>query len=154
WAQIASHMPQLVNAIAHAPVVANLAKAVAGIAQRRALPRFANRTFVAWFDSRPRRPSLGAEGPQVLIWPDTFNNYFHPDTAIAATEVLESAGCHVVVPSRPLCCGRPLYDYGFLTQAKRELGEILDELRPHLRAGTPIVVLEPSCLAVFRDELV
>jgi len=89
-----------------------------------------------------------------MLWPDTFNNHFHPDTAVAAVEVLEAAGCDVVLPSRRLCCGRPLYDYGFLVHARRLLRDILDELRPHLEAGTPIVVLEPSCLAVFRDELV
>jgi FAD/FMN-containing dehydrogenase/Fe-S oxidoreductase len=154
WARVASHAPALVNVVTQTPGVSNLAKAIAGIAQRRTLPRFANRTFVAWFHSRGRQPSRDAPGSRVLLWPDTFNNYFHPDTAIAATEVLESAGCDVFVPPRPLCCGRPLYDYGLLAEAKRTLRDILDELRPHLRAGTPVVVLEPSCLAVFRDELV
>jgi len=90
----------------------------------------------------------------VLLWPDTFNNHFHPETAIAATEVLEAAGFTVSIPSRPMCCGRPLYDYGFLTHAKALLRDIMAGLEPAIRAGTPIVVLEPSCLAVFRDELV
>jgi Fe-S oxidoreductase len=87
------------------------------------------------------------------LWPDTFNNYFHPATAIAATEVLEAAGCAVEVPGAAVCCGRPLYDYGLLRKAKRTLRSTLDAMRPYLDAGTPIVVLEPSCLAVFRDEL-
>jgi FAD/FMN-containing dehydrogenase/Fe-S oxidoreductase len=153
WARLASHAPQLANLLTHTPGLSNLAKAVAGVAQRRALPRFANRTFTAWFHSRDRSAD-DRRGPRVLLWPDTFNNHFHPDTAIAATEVLEAAGCQVVIPARSLCCGRPLYDYGFLTHAKRLLREILDELRPQLDAGMPLVVLEPSCLAVFRDELV
>jgi Fe-S oxidoreductase len=89
----------------------------------------------------------------VLLWPDTFNNYFHPATAVAATEILESAGCEVVLPGRPLCCGRPLYDYGFLRQARRMLLEILADLQPYLEDCASVVVLEPSCLAVFRDEL-
>jgi Fe-S oxidoreductase len=87
------------------------------------------------------------------LWPDTFNNYFHPQTAMAATEVLEAAGFEVIVPTAPVCCGRPLYDYGFLTRAKKTLRTVLRVVRPHLDAGLPIVVLEPSCLAVFRDEL-
>jgi Fe-S oxidoreductase len=89
----------------------------------------------------------------VLLWPDTFNNYFLPQTAQAAVEVLENAGCEVAIPKRVLCCGRPLYDYGMLTVAKQWLEEILQTLGPELRAGTPIVFLEPSCAAVFRDEL-
>src|SRR5258708_30456135 len=91
---------------------------------------------------------------KVLLWPDTFNKRFHPATAIAAVEVLETAGCEVVLPSRRLCCGRALYDYGFLDRAKALLRDTMDGLGPHIDAGTPIVVLEPSCLAVFRDELV
>ncbi|PYR58314.1 MAG: FAD-binding oxidoreductase, partial [Acidobacteria bacterium] len=160
WARIAALAPRLANIVTQTPGLSAVAKALAGIAQRRALPRFADRTFVEWFRARPTsagsafRRTDRPSAQRVLLWPDTFNNHFHPDTAVAAVEVLEVAGCDVVLPSRRLCCGRPLYDYGFLLSAKRLLRDILDELRPHLEAGTPIVVLEPSCLAVFRDELV
>lgn len=91
---------------------------------------------------------------QVLLWPDTFNNHFHPETAVAAVEVLEAAGFAVKVPKGSLCCGRPLYDFGMLDTAKRLLRQVLDALAPELAAGMPIVVLEPSCAAVFRDELI
>jgi Fe-S oxidoreductase len=90
----------------------------------------------------------------VLLWPDTFNDHFHPEVAIAATEVLEHAGFHVVVPQQSLCCGRPLYDYGMLRLAKHLLHRVLDGLRDEIRAGTPVVALEPSCGAVFRNELI
>jgi Fe-S oxidoreductase len=52
-----------------------------------------------------------------------------------------------------VCCGRPLYDYGFLDQARAYLERTLNTLRDELRAGTPVVGMEPSCLAVFKDEL-
>ena len=91
--------------------------------------------------------------PEVLLWPDTFTNYFTPEVGIAAVGVLEEAGCRVRIPPRPLCCGRPLYDYGMLPTAKRWLRRILAELRGPVQAGLPVIGLEPSCLAVFRDEL-
>src|SRR5262249_26566488 len=59
----------------------------------------------------------------------------------------------VVVPRGHLCCGRPLYDHGFLDRAKRYLLHVLTALRDEIAARTPMVVLEPSCAAVFRDEL-
>ena len=90
----------------------------------------------------------------MILWPDTFNNHFFPDTARAAVAVLEDAGYEVIVPESSLCCGRPLYDYGFLGAAKRLLRQVLDTLEPEIKAGVPIVGLEPSCIAVFRDELV
>jgi len=93
------------------------------------------------------------DAPLVLLWADTFNNYFLPQTARAAVEVLETAGFRVLVPRANLCCGRPLYDFGMLDRAERLLLEILDQLEPEIEAGIPVVGLEPSCVAVFRDEL-
>jgi Fe-S oxidoreductase len=101
---------------------------------------------------RPAREEEWALAP-VLLWPDTFNNYFLPATARAAVEVLETAGYQVRIPQANLCCGRPLYDFGMLDRAETLLLEILDHLEPEIEAGIPIVGLEPSCVAVFRDEL-
>jgi len=105
---------------------------------------------------RPRAAPGGGQserGP-VLLWVDTFNNYFHPEICIAALDVLEQAGFAVIVPDEPLCCGRPLYDYGMLSRAKRMLRRIIETLGPSIAAGVPVVGLEPSCVSVFRDELI
>jgi len=151
WARLAARAPALANALTHAPLLGPLVKALGGIAPAREVPRFAPMTFRAWFQRRgPRNTDL----PPVLLWPDTFNNHFHPETAIAAVEVLEAAGFQVTLPARSLCCGRPLYDFGMLDTAKRLLREILETLGPAIEVGIPVVGLEPSCVAVFRDELV
>src|SRR6185312_3395144 len=76
-----------------------------------------------------------------------------PQAARAAVEVLEAAGYQVVVPLEHLCCGRPLYDYGFLDMAKSYLERVLAALAPEIEACTPMVVLEPSCGSVFRDDM-
>jgi Fe-S oxidoreductase len=120
------------------------------MAPERHVPRFATETFTHWF---ARRGARVPDGPPVLLWPDTWNNHFHPDTARAAVRVLEAAGFHVMVPSTPLCCGRPLYDYGMLDMARRWLRRLLAALRPQVRAGVPVVGLEPSCVSVFREEM-
>nr|BBH86567.1 dimethylmenaquinone methyltransferase [Thermosporothrix sp. COM3] len=150
WARLASHMPRIVNFVTQAPGLSSLVKLVGGFAQERQVPLFAAQTFKRWFQHRGTRRT---EGTRVVLWPDTFHNYLKPEAARAAVEVLEAAGCQVVVPRQSLCCGRPLYDYGFLDQAKRLVRQILDTLAPEIEAGVPVVVLEPSCAAVFRDEL-
>jgi len=136
-----------VNGFAHAPGTRALAKAAAGVAPERELPRFAAQTFRAGFTPRP------GTGPPVLLWPDTFNDNFHPGTLRAGADVLTAAGYAVQIPRMRLCCGRPLYDYGMLDLARRQLRQIVSALRPQIRAGIPLVGLEPSCIAVFRDEL-
>lgn len=150
WARLASYSPGLVNLLTHTKGLSRIAKWAAGMTSERAIPTFAPRTFRSWFESH--EPQTEARS-RVLLWPDTFNNYFYPDTAIAAVEVLEHLGFQVVIPERHLCCGRPLYDYGLLDQAERYLEEILSTLKPHIESGLPMVVLEPSCASVFRDEM-
>jgi Fe-S oxidoreductase len=151
WARLAALAPGLVNAFTQSPLMAPVMKAMAGVAPERQIPTFASQTFKQQF--RKRAPHNRGK-PPVILWPDTFNNHFSPEIAMAAVDVLEAAGYQVVVPEPFLCCGRPLYDYGMLDLAKRQLRSILDRLRDQIRAGVPVVGLEPSCLAVFRDELV
>ncbi len=150
WARLASVMPGFVNLLTQSVGSRRMLKAMAGMTQQRAIPTFAPETFRDWFE---RRPQVSGTREQVVLWPDTFNNYFYSDTARAAAEVLEALGFEVVIPRKKLCCGRPLYDYGMLDTAKLYLERILRVMQPHLEAGTPIVVLEPSCASVFRDEL-
>jgi len=170
WARLASHAPGVANLTTQLPFLRDISKLVAGIPAERDIPAFAPETFKTWFHrTRARRFVSGyrfsdtagssqstapsGAAPPVLLWPDTFNNHFLPGTAKAAVEVLEAAGFRVVVPRANLCCGRPLYDHGMLDRAQSLLLQILDELSPEIEAGIPIVGLEPSCVAVFRDEL-
>ena len=165
WARAAAHVPGLVNLTTQLPFLRDLAKLAAGMPTQRRIPAFAPQTFKQWWEERWRgtrsltrsgRAKLDSRrdvGATVLLWADTFNNYFLPDTAKAAVEVLEAAGFDVTVPRAHLCCGRPLYDVGMLDRAKSLLLDIMDELLPEIEARIPIVVLEPSCAAVFRDEL-
>jgi FAD/FMN-containing dehydrogenase/Fe-S oxidoreductase len=150
WARIASHIPNLVNFVTQTPPLSTMAKFLGGIAQERQMPRFAAETFKAWFFKRARR---NPDKPKVILWADTFNNYLLPAAARDACELLEDAGFQVIVPRQSLCCGRPLYDFGFLGLAQYLLRQILTALRDEIRDGTPVVGLEPSCMAVFRDEL-
>jgi Fe-S oxidoreductase/FAD/FMN-containing dehydrogenase len=153
-ARLAARAPRLANGLAGAPGLAGPAKRLAGIAPERDLPPVAAETFTRWFRRRARGTAQGPSGrPPVLLFPDTFTDLFDPAAGRAAVRVLEAAGFAVRVPDRPLCCGRPLYDFGMLDLAKRQLRRILAALGPDADAGVPVVVLEPSCLAAFRDEL-
>ena len=151
WARAASLAPGLANFIGETPPFSTTLKLLGGVAPQRQLPKFAPQTFRSWFSGR--RGPRGRRGP-VFLYIDTFNDHFHPEIGRAAVEVLEAAGYEVELSRKVLCCGRPLYDYGMLGLAKRLLQKNLRELRPQLETSAPIVMLEPSCAAVFRDELV
>jgi FAD/FMN-containing dehydrogenase/Fe-S oxidoreductase len=150
-ARVASKMPAAANFVTHTPPFDRGFKVAAGIHPRRRLPQFAPVTLKDWFATRP---SHNGGGRRVILWADTFTNYLEPEVGIAAVEALEDAGFHVVIPAGHLCCGRPLYDYGMLDLAEAYLRNVLERLEADIQAGTPVVGVEPSCVAVFKDELV
>ncbi|MFN7944447.1 MAG: FAD-binding and (Fe-S)-binding domain-containing protein [Blastocatellia bacterium] len=152
WSRLAALAPQIANFFTQTAGFREIARLVADIDPHRTIPAFAPFTFREWFRQRQSQNGKAA-GEAVILWADTFNNHFHPATAQAAVEVLEAAGFRVVVPMRDLCCGRPLHDWGMLDQARQRVREILEALKAPIEAGASVVVLEPSCASVFRDEL-
>jgi FAD/FMN-containing dehydrogenase/Fe-S oxidoreductase len=149
WLSLASIAPSLGNVVMQAPGVNAVVKKALEMAPQRSLPRLAPASFRKWAHAR-RVPTSGGD---VILWVDTFNNSFHPQTSQAALDVLTAAGCKVAIPPQRLCCGRPLYDFGLIEHAVAYLRKILTVLADPIDAGIPIVVLEPSCASVFRDEL-
>ncbi len=182
-ARYGSLAPALTNAILTGPLTSPLIKHIAGVAQERKLPRLASKTFqstrrspnklgapdpafetwnstYARVSGAPGPPRLGTRettnlDPRttVLMWPDTWNNYYHPATLSAADTVLTAAGFNAQTPTGHICCGRPLYDFGLLDSARSYLAGVLTRLSPQIDAGLPFIFLEPSCASVFKDEL-
>jgi Fe-S oxidoreductase len=151
WMRAASFAPGFANLVTQSPVLRDLAKLAAAMPKQRSIPAIAPRTFRSRFAAKHPKASNGR--PRVLLWPDTFNNYFHPEVAQAGADVLDAAGFEVNIPKDVLCCGRPLYDFGMLERAKAYLRRILSALHDEIAEGVPVIFLEPSCAAVFRDEM-
>jgi FAD/FMN-containing dehydrogenase/Fe-S oxidoreductase len=151
WARLAALAPGLANLVTQTPGLRAIAKSLAGVSQEAEIPPFASTTFRA--EWRRRGGSRVHAASKVVLWPDTFNDHFHPRTAMAAAEVLEGAGYEVIVPEARVCCGRPLYDFGMLDRAKEYLERAIAVTKPWVEQGIPVVVLEPSCASVLRDEL-
>jgi FAD/FMN-containing dehydrogenase/Fe-S oxidoreductase len=164
-ARYGSLAPALTNAILTGPLTSPLIKRIAGVARERQLPRLAPKSFQK---ARNSFTNSGAPGlsrletqevkggdlsQSVLLWPDTWNNYYHPQSLEAAETVLSLAGFRVETPSGHICCGRPLYDFGLLSAARSYLAQVLRRMAPKIDAGLPFIFLEPSCASVFKDEL-
>lgn len=172
-----THMAPALNALAAVRPLARLAKRAAGIAPERDLPRLARQPFGRWWRRHEQAPADG--GDLVVLWPDTFTEYFSPAVGRAAVRVLEAAGLRVALPPtlhlaappvgggrqaglNPLailrgrgrvCCGLTYISTGQLDRARAVLRRTLDLMEPVLRAGVPVVVLEPSCAATLRTDL-
>ncbi|HEV2823615.1 MAG TPA: (Fe-S)-binding protein, partial [Actinomycetota bacterium] len=169
------------NAAARGPLGA-VAKRVGGIAPERAIPPIARRRFtrrgglaasavgsgvrsmVALLHSHRSKATMlsspGADRPRLLLWPDTFTDHFSPAVGQAAVRVLEDAGYQVDLLDEPLCCALTWISTGQLDTAKRVLRHTVDRLAALVGdagpagsvAHSPLVGLEPSCLAVLRHD--
>jgi Fe-S oxidoreductase len=128
-------------------------KKLAGIAQERQVPRFATGGTLKQRLRRKFGRTKNVDKPDVLLWPDTFTQFFDPQIGEAAVEVLAAAGFVVRVPKGELCCGLTWISTGQLDVARAVARRTLDALEPHLDAGIPVVGLEPSCLANFKHDL-
>ncbi len=156
WARLAALVPgltpRLANAALRVPGARALAGSLLGLAPARTLPRFAARSYQSTLPRRGKTP-LQAGSASIVLWPDTWNNYFHPQALRAADRVLRDAGLAPWTPREHLCCGRPLYDFGMLEEARAYLQAILKRFAAEIDAGSFFVFLEPSCASVFTDEL-
>ncbi|WP_049574047.1 FAD-binding and (Fe-S)-binding domain-containing protein [Streptomyces sp. SBT349] len=150
-ARLAARAPRAVNTLGAMPLLARAAKVMGGIAPERDLPVFADQRFTAWWRRRGAPRGTGRRG-EVVLFPDTFTDHFHPEVGRAAVEVLEAAGFRVRVPNRAVCCGLTWISTGQLDIARRVLRHTAAVLREDLRAGAQVVGLEPSCTAVFRAD--
>jgi FAD/FMN-containing dehydrogenase/Fe-S oxidoreductase len=157
WANLAARAPGLANALLRNRPLSAVAKRLGGIDTRRPLPPFAASGFRDWFAHRPARTGNPGvpETPRapVLLWVDTFTEHFAPEVGQAAVRVLEAAGYAVQLTGQPVCCGLTWISTGQLDGARRQLRRSVAALESAVRAGTPIVGLEPSCTAVLRGEI-
>ncbi|WP_345712171.1 FAD-binding and (Fe-S)-binding domain-containing protein [Kineococcus glutinatus] len=150
WSRLVLLAPKVVNGVLALPPVARLAKLAAGVDRRRPLPRFADRTFRAWFEERERTGAALTGAEPVLLWVDSFTDHFTPDVGKAAVKLLEHLGFSVRITERRVCCGLTWVSTGQLDGAKRQLRASLDALGGDL--DVPVVGLEPSCTALLRED--
>jgi len=168
-ARYGSLAPSLTNAILTGPLTSPLIKRIAGVARERHLPRLASKSYQKARSAARQLTTMptnllqesaplqvvqkSARAQSILLWPDTWNNHYYPQALSAAEAILTETGFHVEVPRGHICCGRPLYDFGFLGAAGSYLARVLSCLAPQIEAGLPFIFLEPSCASVFKEEL-
>lgn len=150
WAAMASKASGPVNFLSRNKVFSKIIKSFGAIAPEREIPKFAEKAFTQTHENSKKIDWSRT----VVLWPDTFNNYFFPEVLEAGKKILENAGWTVYVPEKRFCCGRPLYDFGMLDDAKSYLRKILKNLCSLIEEDIPFVGLEASCIAVFRNELI
>ncbi|MQA00187.1 MAG: FAD-binding protein [Dehalococcoidia bacterium] len=151
WSALGSRTPGLANAIARLAPVRLLLHRTLGIHRERPLPALASRPFRRWFDARPAAARPAPRG-DVVLFDDTFTDYYHPEVGQAAVRVLEALGYRVVLVPRLGCCGRPAISKGQLGTAREWARRNIERLAPYAERGVPIVGTEPSCLLTLRDE--
>jgi len=152
WARLTQPVAPAANRAMRSRLVQRLAKAAAGIDQRRGVPAFATRSLSRW--AAERDVAHSDDRPDVVVWADSFTEHFATGPGQAAVTLLERAGLRVEVAGAGACCGLTWISTGQLDAARRIAGRTVDVLHPYVAAGIAVVGLEPSCLATLRSDLV
>ena len=152
-ARMGSLTPALTNFVLGSSVTSPLIKHIVGVANERKMPQLARKSYKASREAdETSNVPRAAVAQKVVLWADTWNNYYHPGTLHAAERVLTQAGFRVQTTKGHICCGRALYDFGLLGTARTYLANVLDRVAPEIEAGLPFIFLEPSCASIFKDE--
>ena len=149
--KLASPLAPLTNLPLKSAIGKEILERYAGIDKRRELPMLASQTFRQWFRASGGSPASDAKHGTVVLFPDTFTNYNHPELGIAAVKVLRHLGYRVVLPE-VRCCGRPMLSKGFMDKAKASARANVESVYPLVEQGAKLVGLEPSCILSFSDE--
>jgi len=148
-----SRLAPVTNAVSKVPGARKILEATVGIDASRPLPTFHDETFREWFTTRGGSRVREADADRtVILYPDTYTNYNHPDAGKAAVRVLEAAGVHVRVPDGLGDTGRPAFSKGFLEKARTTARENVTALAPQVNAGWDVVVIEPSDAVMFQSD--
>ncbi|CAN7699445.1 FAD-binding and (Fe-S)-binding domain-containing protein [Mycolicibacterium frederiksbergense] len=150
WAKLAGLAPRLTNSAMQLPLAGRAALEVAGVDHRRTIPAFAPETFRSWF--RRQDFERAESGDEVLLFVDTFTNYFTPEVGIATVRVLQDAGYRPRLTGKQQCCGLTWISTGQLDTARRKLRGTLMALNSSAEQAVPVVGMEPSCTAVLRSD--
>jgi Fe-S oxidoreductase len=149
-APLAAQATKVANFLSQTPVVRLFSKWAGEIAPARAVPVFADESFKEWY--RRHDPGQREHRKNVVLFADVFNNFFYPHTLQAAYLVLRNWGYNVIVPAGRIPAPRPLLHYGFIDEAKKDIQQVVDQVRTHIRQGSAVVFCEPSTASVYRDE--
>jgi FAD/FMN-containing dehydrogenase/Fe-S oxidoreductase len=148
--KIGAIAPGLTNFLYANKAVRRLIDRLLKVDRRRPLPEVAAEGFSRWFQRRG--PSATPLRGPVILWDDCHIRHHQPGLGRDAVAVLEAAGFQVHCVAGLRCCGRPMISKGLLDQARDHARHNVERLLPHALAGTPIIGIEPSCIACFRDE--
>lgn len=159
WLPKAARVPALLNLLSITPIN-SLAKKILGFSSDKSLPLISKQNFATWAKTNASTSNEhfymhgNTTNPTVVLWADTLTAHYSPHLLIDTVSILNRCQFQVAIAKSHFCCGRPLYEYGLLTRAQKQANFILDDFYPNLPNNADVIVLEPSCLSVFKDELI
>ena len=143
---------RIANFVNAQSLVRKVVEKTVGISSKFPLPTFATETFAKWMKRHEPPPNAGEAG-EVTIFASCYGDYNVTAPCIAAVHVLEKHGYKVFYAEGQTCCGMPNLDGGDVPRAQEKARQNIEALLPHVLAGRPIVVPNPTCSYTLSKEL-
>jgi Fe-S oxidoreductase len=150
--RLATAVSGMVNKTNDVKPVRFLMEKTTGIARNRLLPSFAKVRFSKWFRNRDRELQYAPPTAKVALFPTCLVEYQDPDIGKATVGVCERNGIACELPEGQVCCGMPWLDAGDVDKFRSLAQRNVDVLAPAVKAGRDIVVPQPTCAYVLKNE--
>ncbi len=145
-AGFASSLASLSNAMMEIPAIKDLFAKVLGITAKRPFPKFSSERAVWKATDAPKH------GGKLIYLSDPFSRYIEPKVEQAAFDILSQCGYNVqVLPV--LGAGASFLSKGFITEARRHAGKVLDALNQIDPVREAMIVgIEPPEIYCFKND--
>jgi glycerol-3-phosphate dehydrogenase subunit C len=149
--KVATTFAPVVNRLNHVGVARGVMEKVTGIAKERLLPAFAKVRFSKWFRDRRETPPVEPRAT-VALFPTCMVEYQDPSIGKALVGVYERNRVACELPEGQVCCGMPWLDAGDVDKFREHAEHNVALLAPHARSGHDVVVPQPTCAYVLKEE--
>ena len=125
-----------------------------GIAAARLVPSYARQRFSTWFRNRTTRHGAAADGEStVALFATCLVEYQATEVGQDLVGVFEHNGIRCELPPGQRCCGMPWLDAEDVKNFEEQARRNVEVLAPAVRACADVVVPQPTCAYVLKQEL-
>ena len=150
--KVATAFAPVVNKMNNVGVARTVMEKVTGIAKDRLLPTYAKVRFTKWFRDRSAPTAVGEARATVALFPTCLVEYQDPEIGKATVGVYEHNNIACELPEGQVCCGMPWLDAGDVDKFREHAVKNVTCLAPSVRDGKDIVVPQPTCAYVLKNE--
>lgn len=148
---MATRMSGIVNGTLSLGAVKYVMDKTLSIDRHRSMPRYSSKKFTTWYRRNAAADQLKYKR-QVTYFHGCYANYNYPKLGQDLVKLMNAVGVGVRLMDGERCCGVAKIANRLISQAKRDAGINLSEIRREVADGREVIATSSTCTFTMRDE--